>query len=178
MKLIKNLIANILKLVYRVKDEHLTWQQNNQPKLATLRLAKVLAENDLAAELKKRGTQLEHDIAMLKTQHTAELAMFKIKCQQDVQDYKQYLQSLEQLKRSIEMAYQHLPESVAFAIHHHAKYLLNKMWEAQAFEERMAHEMRLIQFMSTVHEDARLCLEGSSHPDLPEKTLSLIQKAE
>jgi ABC-type Zn uptake system ZnuABC Zn-binding protein ZnuA len=102
--------------------------------------------------------------------------MFKTRCRQDVEDYKQYLASLDQLKQSIRNSYTHLPESVAFTIHHHAKYLLHKMWEAEEFEEKMRHEMQLIQFMTAVHEDARQYLEGASAEQLPQKTLSLIQR--
>jgi hypothetical protein len=50
------------------------------------------------------------------------------------------------------------------------------MWEAKDFEQKMQHEIQLIQFMTTVHEDARLNLEGKSTQKLPERTLSFIQK--
>ncbi|WP_246247073.1 hypothetical protein [Candidatus Methylobacter favarea] len=48
------------------------------------------------------------------------------------------------------------------------------MWEAEDFEEKMKHEMQLIRFMTTVHEDARLNLEGATPGNLPERTLNLI----
>jgi hypothetical protein len=69
-----------------------------------------------------------------------------------------------------------LPEAVAFTIHHHAKYLLNEMWETTEFEEKMRREIQLIRFMSTVHEDARLYLEGKTKEILPERTLKFIEK--
>ena len=84
--------------------------------------------------------------------------------------------SLDQLKCSIQANYTHLPAAVAFTIHHHAKHLLNQMWEAESFEQKMQHEIQLINFMTTVHEDARLHLEGAAAGKLPEKTLSLIQQ--
>jgi len=102
--------------------------------------------------------------------------MFKTRCKQDIKDYKQYLAALDQLKRSIQASYTHLPEAVAFTIHHHAKHLLNQMWEAEDFEQKMHHEIQLINFMTTVHEDARLHLDGASTEKLPERTLSLIQR--
>ncbi|WP_338324004.1 hypothetical protein [Candidatus Methylobacter oryzae] len=164
------------KLLHSVKDENLKWRQANQHSQAKLKHARVLAEKALEAELKKKSVQLEHDINLLKTKHNAELSMFKTKCKQDIKDYKQYLVALDQLKSSIQASYTHLPEAVAFTIHHHAKYLLNKMWEAEDFEQKIQHEMELIRFMTTVHEDARLHLEGGSVESLPEKTLSLIQQ--
>jgi hypothetical protein len=130
----------------------------------------------LEAELKKKSVQLEHEITLLLTKNDAELSMFKTKCKQDIKDYKQYLVSLDRLKRSIQASYTHLPEAVAFTIHHHAKHLLNQMWEAEDFEQKMQHEIQLIKFMTTVHEDARLHLEGATTEKLPERTLSLIQQ--
>jgi hypothetical protein len=168
------ILNNIIKLFHSVKDENLKWQQANQGSEAKLKHDRVLAEKALEAELKKKSVQLEHDISLLRTKHDAELSMFKTKCKQDVKDYKQYLAGLDQLKSSIQASYTHLPEAVAFTIHHHAKYLLNKMWEAEDFEQKMKHEMQLIRFMTTVHEDARLHLEGATTDSLPERTLNLI----
>ncbi|MDD5578235.1 MAG: hypothetical protein PHY16_03005 [Methylobacter sp.] len=176
MATFKDRVLNIVSLFHSVKDENLKWQHDNQDSQAKLKHAHVLAEKALEAELKKRSVQLEHDISLLRTKHDAELSMFKTKCKQDVKDYKQYLESLDQLKQSIQASYADLPEAVAFTIHHHAKYLLNKMWEADNFEEKMQHEMRLIRFMAAVHEDARLYLQGATTENLPQRTLGLIQQ--
>lgn len=164
----------LIKLFHLVKDENLKWQQANQDIQAKLKHARALAEKALEAELKKKSVRLEHDISLLKTKQDAELSMFKTKCKQDVKDYKQYLASLDQLKSSIKASYTHLPEAVAFTIHHHAKYLLNKMWDAEDIEQKMEHEIQLIRFMTTVHEDARLYLEGEITENLPQRTLNLI----
>jgi hypothetical protein len=176
MTTFKNRIFNWVKLFHSVKDENLQWKTTNQDQQAKLKYARVLAEKNLEAELKKKSVQLAHEIILLRTKNDTELSMFKTKCKQDIKDYKQYLASLDQLKRSIQASYTHLPEAVAFTIHHHAKHLLNQMWEAKDFEQKMQHEIQLIQFMTTVHEDARLNLEGANTEKLPERTLSLIQK--
>lgn len=176
MTILKRWVINIISLLHSAKDENLRWQQANQQSLAKLKHDRVLAEKALEAELKKRSVQLEHDISLLKTKHDAELSMFKTKCKQEIKDYKQYLDALDQLKSSIQASYTHLPEAVAFTIHHHAKYLLNRMWEEEDFEQKMQQEMQLIRFMTTVHEDARSYLEGASTENLPEKTLNLIRQ--
>jgi len=176
MTVLKNWISSIVDVWHTVKDRNLQWRADNQEQQSKLKHAHVLAEKALEAELKKRSVQLEHEIMLLRTRNDADLAMYKTKCNQEVKDYKQYLEALDQLKRSIQTSYTHLPEAVAFTIHHHAKYLLNRMWEADDFEEKMQHEMRLIKFMTTVHEDARLYLEGATSEKLPENTLSLIQE--
>jgi len=177
MTTLKNLAISLVKLVHSVKDVNLQWQTANQDQQIKLKHTRVLAEKTLEAELKRKSVQLAHEITLLRTKNDTELSMFKTKCKQDIKDYKQYLASLDQLKRSIQASYTHLPEAVAFTIHHHAKHLLNQMWEAEDFEQKMQHEMQLIQFMTTVHEDARLHLEGATTGKLPERTLSLIQQS-
>ena len=176
MTTFKNWVFTLVKLFHSVKDENLQWKKANQDQQVKLKHARVLAAKTLEAELKKRSVQLEHEITLLRTKNNTELSMFKTKCKQDIKDYKQYLASLDQLKRSIQASYKHLPEAVAFTIHHHAKHLLNQMWEAKDFEQKMQHEIQLIKFMTTVHEDARLHLEGATNEKLPERTLSLIQQ--
>lgn len=165
----------LLKLFHGLKETHLRWLSDNQAQHAQLKQAQALAVKSLEAELQLKSVQLAHQISMLRTQNATELAMFKTKCKQDLKDYQQYLASLEQLKHTIKSSYTHLPEAVAFTIHHHAKQLLNEMWEADTVEQKMRHELRLIQFMTTVHEDARLHKEGATSEHLPEKTLHLIQ---
>lgn len=170
------MLTKLIQRWHSVKDENLKWQQANHGSLAKLKHARVLAEKTLEAELKKKSVRLEHDISLLKARHDAELSMFNIKCKQDIKDYKQYLASLDQLKSSIQASYTHLPEAVAFTIHHHAKHLLNNMWEAENMEQKMQHEMQLIRFMTTIHEDTRLYLEGATTENLPQRTLKLIQR--
>ena len=176
MTTFKSWIFTLVKLFYSVKDEKLQWKTANQDQQFKLKHARVLAAKTLEAELKRRSVQLEHEITLLRTKNDTELSMFKTKCKQDIKDYKQYLASLDQLKRSIQASYTHLPEAVAFTIHHHAKYLLNQMWEAEDLEQKMHYEMQLINFMTTVQEDARLHLENATTEKLPEKTLELIQQ--
>ena len=175
MTTFKSWVFTLVNLFHSVKDENLHWKTTNQDQQLKLKHARVLAEKALEAELKKKSVHLAHEITLLQTKNDAELSMFKTKCKQDIKDYKQYLASLDQLKRSIQASYTHLPEAVAFTIHHHAKHLLNLMWEAEDFEQKMHYEMQLINFMTTVHEDARMYLEGATVEKLPEKTMRLIQ---
>jgi hypothetical protein len=177
MTTFKNWVLSLLNLFHSVKDETLYWQKNNQAQQSQLKHSRILATKKLEAELKKKSIQLEHEISLLRTKNDTELIMLKTKCKQDIKDYKQYLNALDQLKHSLQLSYKQLPEAVAFTLHHHAKHLLNQMWEAQDFEQRMLHEMQLINFMTTLHEDTRHYLEGANTDILPQKTLNLIQKS-
>jgi cell division protein FtsB len=171
---IKTWVLNVLALLHSVKDENLRWQTDNQARQQQLKQARILAEEQTTAELKKRSVQLAHEISLLETKNDTELAMLKIKCQQDLKNYQQYLVALDKLKVSIQNSYSQLPEAVAFTIHHHAQQLLNRMWEADNFADKTHYEMQLIQFMTTVHEDACASLRTDTLENMPEKTLSLI----
>ncbi|MGJ0483416.1 MAG: hypothetical protein ACR65R_02645 [Methylomicrobium sp.] len=175
MHLSKRLLG-LVNLLHRIKDKNLQWNRDSQSRQAELKQKRILAEKALEAELRKHSVQLEHEINLMKTRHDAELSMYKTRCKQDIKDYQHYLDSLDQLKKSIQNSYTHLPESVALTIHHHAKHLLHNMWEAEDHEQKIRYEMQLIQFMTAVHEDARLHLEDTELRKFPESTLKLLQK--
>jgi len=158
----------------RSRDENLRWSLLRQDEVAEWRRAKALAEQVLVAQLKKQTLQLAHEMAVGKARNSNELAMVKTQCRQDLKDYQQYLRSLDKLKESLRGSYAHLPEAVAFTIHHHAKQLLNRMWETQEPQEKMKVEMQLLQFMTAVHEDSQASLHSSSNEALPQKALAMI----
>ena len=177
MGILTNWIIELIDLYHAAKAKKLHWRQHNEKRQIELNKQQILAEKALEAELKKKSAELKHEIALLNTKHATELSMFKTKCKQDIQDYKQYLAALDKLKLSIRNSYAHLPESVAFTIHHHAKCLLHRMWEAEDLETKIRLELQLIKLMSTVHEDASGNPENNASPRLPEKTLHLIRNS-
>jgi len=174
MSILNHWLNSALGLWRSKRDENLHWQLARQQDVAALRQAKVLAEQALVAQLKKQAQQLAHELAMGETRHSNELAMLKIQCKQDLKDYQQYLQSLDKLKLSLRENFAHLPEAVAFTIHHHAKQLLNRMWDEQDPRQKLKVEMQLIQFMTAVHEDSVNSLNGAEPVALPQKTLAFI----
>lgn len=176
MKYLKQQFDHFINLIYSIKDKNLDWQSANQAQQLKLLQTRTLAKKSLEAELTKKSTQLAHEIALLKTQQNAELAMLKTRCKEDIKDYGHYLESLNELKRTIQHSYAHLPDAINLTIHHHAKSLLNQLWEAEKLEDKIKYEAQLIKFMTTVHEEARLFRSGTHVENLPEKTLRLINR--
>lgn len=167
-------LGDALAFFRRSRDDNLQWQLSRHGDVAELRQAKALAEQALVAQLKKQSQQLAHELAINKARNSNELAMVKTQCKQDLKDYQQYLQSLDRLKDSLRSSYAHLPEAVAFTIHHHAKQLLNRMWDAQEPQEKLKIEMQLLQFMTAVHEDSQASLQGEDGEGLPQRALAFI----
>ena len=174
MSVISTWLSNALSFLRRSRDEHLHWQIELHQQASDFRQAKAMAEQALAAQLRKQAQQLAHELAVNKAQNNNTLAMVKVQCKQDLQDYRDYLQSLDKLKASMRASYANLPEAVAYTIHHHAKQLLNKMWDAQDSQEKIKFEMQLLQFMTAVHEDNQASLQGNSAEALPQRALAFI----
>ncbi len=177
MVFLKRCILALQEIFQATQTQNLHWKQQHQAQQIALKQAQILAEKQLENELHKKSIQLAHDLELLTTEHTAQLAILKTKYRQDIKDYKQYLHALEELKTSIQKSYQQLPAAMAFAIHHHAKQLLNQMWETEDIKTKLQLEMQLLQFMTTVHEESRLYLQEGAIHALPEKTLALIEKS-
>ncbi|OQW71776.1 MAG: hypothetical protein BVN35_15715 [Proteobacteria bacterium ST_bin11] len=174
MSPISRWLGDALAFLRRSRDDNLQWHLSRHTDVADLRQARMLAEQALVAQLKKQTQQLAHELAVNQARNSNELAMVKTQCQQDLKDYQQYLQSLDKLKDSLRSSYEHLPEAVAFTIHHHAKQLLNRMWETQEPQEKLKFEMQLLQFMTAVHEDSQTCLQGEGKDGLPQRALAFI----
>ena len=178
MSILERWLSARLRFLRNTRNEDLNWRLARQQDVAALREAKKLAEQALVAQMKKQAQQLAHELALGAAKNNTELAMLKIQCKQDLKDYQQYLESLDKLKLSLRENFAHLPEAVAFTIHHHAKQLLNRMWETQDLQEKLKVEMQLIQFMTAVHEDSVNALSGDAKQMLPQKTLDFIDHTE
>ncbi|MBM4208357.1 MAG: hypothetical protein FJ190_10235 [Gammaproteobacteria bacterium] len=174
MNTLKSHINQLIDLIQTVRDKNLRWLADNQEQQLNLKHARKMAEKDLSAQLKQKSVHLAHEIELLKTRQVTELSMLKQRCQEDLKDYNQYLAALNQLKQDIRTSFPQLPDVIALSIHHHAKILLNNMWEATDTNEKLRLENQLIQFMATVHEEADLYLNNKQVNFLPEKTLRLI----
>lgn len=174
MSLVNRWLNEAMSFWRSQRDENLRWHLSRQHDVAELQRSRMLAEQALLAQLKKQSQQLAHELALSEARNRNELEMVKIQCKQDLKDYQQYLDSLDKLKQSLQASYAHLPEAVAFTIHHHAKLLLNRMWDEEDPQEKLKIELQLIQFMTAVHEDSLSALSRNGSEVLPQKTLAFI----
>ncbi len=174
MKNLKDRILSLIDICLSVKDKNLRWQSANQAQRLNLAHDRLLAEKDLAAQLTQKSVQLAHDIELLKTRQATELTLLKSRCKEDIKDYQDYLAALDALKQDIQASFAHLPDAIALTIHHHAKSLLNTMWEATDFAEKAASERQLIQFIATAQKEALLHRSGQRVSELPHDTLQML----
>jgi len=163
-----------MTFVHTLLEQHLNWQTQTLEKRLHYKKNKRLVEKDLEALLKKRQLILEHELNLIKSQNQSELALLKIRHKQDIKDYRNYLKALDQLKNKIRDHYQHLPEAMIFTIHHHAKNLLNKIWETDDLHEKINNERQFIAFMTTLQNDLNANPKNDDLNEYPTDTLKLI----
>lgn len=165
-----------INLFNSVKSGNLRWQQEKQSEIQTLKNLKALDKQSLQADLKKRQAQFEHELEKMKQTHATDISMLKAQSEQQLRDYKQFLDSIDQLKTLIQKSYSHLPSTVSLMIHHHAKQMLNQMWECEDIQEKLEHEAKLLELMTAVHNDTQdLPLEVVAEQQFPKRTLRLIK---
>ena len=158
-----------------VKSENLQWQLENYKKVHELNCQTQLSKQELEAKLEKQKAEFSFQLDRLKQQHAIDLTMFKAECGQQVRDYKQYLDSIDQLKNLIQQSYSHLPDAISLTIHHHAKQILKQMWEAENLAEKMQFETSLLDLMTRVHQDTQdKLVQNQKGKQIPVRTLELI----
>ncbi|MEY4768501.1 MAG: hypothetical protein RL637_1140 [Pseudomonadota bacterium] len=177
MSIFNNWGNSLFSLFHQFKTQRLAWQLTHYAEQQHLKTQQFLNEQQLVIQLKKCQQQLAHELEIAETGHQAELNRLKTQYQHNIQDYKQYLQSLDELKLQLQKSYQHLPAALVFTIHHHAKQLLNQMWETENTLEKIQLETQLMQFMLSIHQDAQLAHPDQSIHQLPEKTLALLNRS-
>jgi hypothetical protein len=171
----KQLLTDTVNWCYAAKEKNLEWLIHNQAHFLKLRETETLAKNELEATLRLKNAHFNHELNTLKARQAAELSMLKTRCNADIKDYEDYLKSLAQLKHLIRQSYQHLPEAIANTIHHHAKQLLNAMWESDDLQKKIELESQFVKFMTVIHEEISTKQNQSLFElPLPEKTLNLI----
>lgn len=176
----KKLGALIMGFIHSVKNEKVRWQQEKHQEIAALHRSKALAKQALKAELAEKALEREHEISLLKQRYGTELVKLKARCEQDLKDYKHYLAAIDRLKVDIQKTYAPMPEAIALIIHHHAKQLLNRMWEAEDLQEKLKCERDLMRFIGAVHEDTwqfPAQAERGDSPRLPRRTMELIRQS-
>jgi seryl-tRNA synthetase len=161
----------LMNFINSVRTANLEWKKE---KLAEILELKKRRES-LSGELKKMEAALKIEIEKINIQGQADIRMLKDKCDQDVRDYKQFLDAIDDLKERIQRSYSNIPLPLVLTIHRHAKILLNNMWDQDNIEQRNAMERKMIMFLEAVYEDTAY-LPGDTKNGLPIKTITLIHQ--
>ena len=131
------------------------------------------------AEVKrlKKTLDLEttHELDLLKIKFEEELEREKENQMRITRDYKEFLDSLDEMKETIRAAFKRIPPPMVYVIHNHARDLLDGSWRNADTKTRELCKSQLADFMLVVFEDAEQAMLESSDDQFPTKTLGLIR---
>jgi hypothetical protein len=132
------------------------------------------------AELRRQkeveNTTIDYELEMLKIKLSEQLLRVKERESRTTQDYKEFLDMIDEMKVQIVEAYPDMPKVMALVIHQHAKRLIDEMWNNP--DEQMQHQCRarLSKFIQIVYDDTAEVLLAGDRSKLPSKTLDQIEK--
>ena len=132
------------------------------------------------AELKQQkevdNATITYEIEMLKVKFSEQLLRVKEREARTTQDYKEFLDMIDEMKVQIVEAYPDMPKVMALVIHQHAKRLIDDMWNNPDAQMQSQCRARLSQFIKIVYDDTAEVLLAGDRSKLPNKTLDQIEK--
>ncbi len=169
-----SMTGRFIDLARRLRHENREHRRRVDADLLDLQRRQTQVELDLEAEKRKRLLELEYELEKIRRQQQVELTLLERKLEQELKDYERYLEAVERLQEQLYQAFAHTPEVIVLTIHHHAKQLLDKMWEADDLNLRLERERELVKFLTTVYEDTLKAQEGEEQTLLPRRALRLM----
>ncbi len=166
----------ITEFVISLRSANTQWMEKNLEVIYKNRERKENLELELQREIRKRRSEIEHELEMLSTEQSGELERLKMKVERDIRNYSNFLDELDKMKAQIVAAFKDSPPTVALLIHRHASELLNQMWNEENLGARKTLEVKLIDLMDSVSADVQALKaseDGSYHS--PQKALKLIR---
>jgi hypothetical protein len=140
---------------------------------------KSLREN---AQLKQQkamdNAQTAYELELMRIRFSEQLLRTKARETRTTQDYKEFLDMIDEMKTQIIEAYPDMPKVMALVIHQHAKRLIDDIWNNP--DEHMQSQCRakLAQFIKVVYDDTAAVLVDDQRSKIPSNTLYHIEKLE
>ena len=130
------------------------------------------------SSLKKQNrvndAQIEHELAILKIQFSQELERTRERETRITQDYREFLENIDDMKSQIVEAFPDMPKALALLIHQHAKQLIDDMWNNPDERAQNLYRAKLTEFLKVVFDDTSQSALEEHKPKIPERTLKLI----
>ncbi|MGH8474472.1 MAG: hypothetical protein ACRER2_01655 [Methylococcales bacterium] len=154
----------LMKLISVVHPGDAEWHRNKLDELTTLEKQKRI-----------KDAQIDHDLELLKIQFSEEIKRIREKETRITQDYKEFLDNIDEMKMQIVEAFPDMPKALALLIHQHAKRLIDELWNNPDEQTQKLYRAKLAEFLRVVFDDTTQTIVEDKKPRIPERTLALIR---
>ena len=141
------------------------WKKQKLEELSELTRRKRIRESELEGELKLLQETLSGKIERKREEE-----------KRKIQDYKEFLDSIDEMKQKLLETFSDMPTPMVHVIHHHAKQLIDDMWKTQDDRNQAIARTRFTDFLMAVYNDTTHALVENQQLKLPTKTLEIVQK--
>jgi hypothetical protein len=151
-----------LEFVSTIRSGDIESQKRNVENIELLKRRKMI----LSAETL-------HELDKLKIHHEELLKQWKEKHGRITRDYKEFLDSIDDMKQMILTTFKDMPKPMAYIIHHKAREMLDDSWQSTDEKSRELCRAKLANFMLLVAKDAEQALIGETK--MPVLTIEYIK---
>ncbi|WP_174626296.1 hypothetical protein [Candidatus Methylobacter favarea] len=124
------------------------------------------------------NAQIAYELELMKIRFSEQLLRTKARETSTTQDYKEFLDMIDEMKAQIIEAYPDMPKVMALVIHQHAKRLIDDIWNSPDEQLQSQCRVKLAQFIKVVYDDTAAVLVNEQHAKIPTRTLYHIEKLE
>ncbi len=136
--------------------------------------ARLRLISELRREKNSRKAEITHEIELLKVKFSGETVRAKEREARITQDYKEFLDQIDEMKGHIAETFPDMPKALALVIHHHAKQLIDEMWRYSDVDDQSLCRAKLAHFLTVVFDDTTEVFLNEEKPKIPTRTLKLI----
>lgn len=156
--------AWLMKSIRAVSPEDQEWQRKKLDEIASLMKQRRI--ND---------ARIEQDLEILKIRFREDLERTRERETRITQDYKEFLDTIDEMKMQIVEAFPDMPKALALLIHQHAKRLIDELWNNPDEQMQKLYRAKLAEFLKVVFDDTSQTIFDDEKPRIPERTLQLIR---
>ncbi len=138
--------------------------------------ARLKSISELRREKNSHKAEIAHEIELLKIKFAGETVRAKEREARITEDYKEFLDQIDELKGHIAETFPDMPKALALVIHHHAKQLIDEMWRNSDVDDQSLCRARLAHFLTVVFDDTTEVFLDDEKPKIPTRTLKLINR--
>lgn len=154
----------VIDFISVVKRGDVEWQQKQLDELAELKKRKKIHQ-----------ARLEHELNLLQVKFKEEIARKQEEERRITNDYKDFLDSIDEMKKKMLDTFEDMPKPMVYVIHHHAKHMIDEIWKNQDEHAQAISRVRFAEFLTAVYRDTTNAMLKEDAMKMPTETLKYIR---
>ncbi|MGH8499817.1 MAG: hypothetical protein ACRERV_13585, partial [Methylococcales bacterium] len=132
----------LMRFMSAIRPGDSEWHRNKLEELTMLEKQKRIYD-----------ARIEQDLELLKIQFAEEIKRTRERETRITQDYKEFLDHIDEMKMQIVEAFPEMPKALALLIHQHAKRLIDELWNNPDEQTQQLYRAKLAEFLRVVFDD-------------------------